>query len=147
MIGNPFCTIKVFLNFHTKNRLAQVRHAFFDKLARKRPAQILKKTIHLKKRYSKTIKGQKRVWIAFGVTGRAAKRFMRPGQKKGGTNEKKRGSGTSGSHLFAGGVCSIRSCASGRDSDPDRDFVPGIPRGLPFCLLYRKAAGAFGAAP
>ena len=44
----------------------------------------------LKKRYSKTIKGQKRVWIAFGVTGRAAKRFMRPGQKKGGTNEKKR---------------------------------------------------------
>ena len=78
----------------------------------------------LKKRYSKTIKGQKRVWIAFGVTGRAAKRFMRPGQKKGGTNEKKRGSGTSGSHLFAGGVCSIRSCASGRDSDPDRDFVP-----------------------
>ena len=26
-------------------------------------------------------------------------------------------------------------------------FVPGIPRGLPFCLLYRKAAGAFGAAP
>lgn len=28
---------------------------------------------------------------------------MRPGQKKGGTNEKKRGSGTSGSHLFAGG--------------------------------------------
>src|SRR5699024_12657902 len=72
---------------------------------------------------------------------------MRPGQKKGGTNEKKRGSGTSGSHLFAGGVCSIRSCASGRDSDPDRDFVPGIPRGLPFCLLHRKAAGAFGAAP
>ncbi len=56
--------------------------------------------------------------------------------------KKKRGSGTSGSHLFAGGVCSIRSCASGRDSDPDRDFVPGIPRGLPFCLLYRKAAGA-----
>ena len=52
----------------------------------------------LKKRYSKTIKGQKRVWIAFGVTGRAAKRFMRPGQKKGGTNEKKRGSGTSGSY-------------------------------------------------
>ncbi len=45
MIGNPFCTIKVFWNFHTKNRLAQVRHAFFDKLARKRPAQILKKTI------------------------------------------------------------------------------------------------------
>ena len=54
MIGNPFCTIKVFLNFHTKNRLAQVRHAFFDKLARKRPAQILKK------RDSKIIKGQKK---------------------------------------------------------------------------------------
>ena len=92
----------------------------------------------LKKRYSKTIKGQKRVWIAFGVTGRAAKRFMRPGQKKGGTNEKKRGSGTSGSHLFAGGVCSIRSCASGRDSDPDRDFVPGIPRGLPFAYCTER---------
>ena len=60
--------------------------------------------------------------------------------------KKRGGSGTSGSHLFAGGVCSIRSCASGRDSDPDRDFVPGIPRGLPFCLLHRKAAGAFGAA-
>ena len=54
MIGNPFCTIKVFWNFHTKNRLAQVRHAFFDKLARKQPAQILKK------RYSKTIKGHKK---------------------------------------------------------------------------------------
>src|SRR5699024_4203157 len=27
MIGNPFCTIKVFWNFHTKNRLAQVRHS------------------------------------------------------------------------------------------------------------------------
>ena len=54
MIGNPFCTLKVFWNFHTKNRLAQVRHAFFDKLARKQPAQILKK------RYSKTIKGQKK---------------------------------------------------------------------------------------
>ena len=45
------------------------------------------------------------------------------------------------------GCAGIRSCASGRDSDPDRDFVPGIPRGLPFCLLHRKAAGAFGAAP
>ena len=94
----------------------------------------------LKKRYSKIIKGQKRVWIAFGVTDRAAKRFMRPGQKKGGTNEKKRVSSTSGRRLFAGGVCSIRSCASGRNFVPDRDFVPGIPRGLPFCLLYRKAA-------
>ena len=54
---------------------------------------------------------------------------MRPGQKKGGTNEKKRGSSTSGRRLFAGGVCSIRSCASGRNFVPDRDFVPGIPRG------------------
>ncbi|MDM8237041.1 hypothetical protein [[Ruminococcus] torques] len=43
MIGNPFCTIKVFWNFHTKNRLAQVRHIIFGKLALKRPAQIPKK--------------------------------------------------------------------------------------------------------
>ena len=52
--------------------------------------------------------------------------------------KKKRGSGTSGSHLFAGGVCSIRSCASGRDSDPDRDFVPGIPRGLLFAYCTER---------
>ena len=45
MINRYTYRIKVFWNFHTKNRLAQVRHAFFDKLARKQPAQILKKTI------------------------------------------------------------------------------------------------------
>ena len=53
MIGNPFCTIKVFWNFHTKNRLAQVRHAFLN---------WRESGLHrsLKKRYSKTIKGQKK---------------------------------------------------------------------------------------
>jgi len=60
---------------------------------------------------------------------------------------KKRGSAVLLAAVCLLGVCSIRSCASGRNFVPDRDFVPGIPRGLPFCLLYRKAAGAFGAAP
>ena len=53
----------------------------------------------LKKRYSKTIKGQKRVWIAFGVTDRAAKRFM-----------KKRGSA-----VLLAAVCLLVGCAA---SDP-----------------------------
>lgn len=54
MIGNPFCTIKVFWNFHTKNRLAQVRHAF---LINWRESGLHRS---LKKRYSKIIKGQKK---------------------------------------------------------------------------------------
>ena len=100
----------------------------------------------LKKRYSKIIKGQKRVWIAFGVTGRAAKRFMRPGQKKGGTNEKKRGSGTSGSHLFAGGCVASDPALPAETPTPTETSSPAY-KGTPFLLTAPKAAGAFGAAP
>ena len=66
MIGNPFCTIKVFWNFHTKNRLAQVRHVT-QKIDWRRCAMRFlinwrESGLHrsLKKRYSKIIKGQKK---------------------------------------------------------------------------------------
>ena len=54
MIGNPFCTIKVFWNFHTKNRLAQVRHIIFGKIGAKATC-----TNPEKRRYSKNSKKPK----------------------------------------------------------------------------------------